>query len=253
MVCVSTASANYHLCQQGRFVSVVSLIILITFTGFGLIQAHAVEVFPVNSNPLEVPYNEWVKRYWNWWMTVSQEDIDGSQCLINKSDKMVMLMEPDQAGVYNYRCSINSTQGIIVPVFIGWCDTSPDNEGNVQPINQLLQCARDANSGEIDAVVKVNGTTIAELHVDNYNPVGPNGKVNIQELTPEDFELRIEEDSYKVQQGFTKAGPWKASSFGWWAFIEPLQQPGKYEIYYYAQRVAETTTVREITYDLDVR
>jgi hypothetical protein len=106
-------------------VFVLSLIVLATITVTGQYSVYGVEVIPKDEPPLGTPYDVWVAKYWNWVISLSTEEAtpknDG--CLINKADSMVMLMQTTFGGTHNQVCNISSTNAIMIPLWVGWCDT----------------------------------------------------------------------------------------------------------------------------------
>jgi hypothetical protein len=58
------------------------------------------------------------------------------------------------------------TQGILIPLWIGWCENSPIGTAGRPPNKPLSQCAREVpNLGNIRSDVKVDGISVAKLDV----------------------------------------------------------------------------------------
>lgn len=58
------------------------------------------------------------------------------------------------------------TQGILIPLWIGWCENSPIGTAGRPPNEPLSQCAREVpNLGNIRSDVKVDGISVAKLDV----------------------------------------------------------------------------------------
>jgi hypothetical protein len=117
-------------------------------------------------------------------------------------------------------CQISSNQGVIIPLWIGWCDTGSDKNEN------LTKCAKEQNLGNIGSDVKVDGIPVAKLDVKQSVIPGSglldykiNSLTNVTQSTSRTFTLTISPDTYKPNQ---VAGRWQAVSDGWWVFLKPL-------------------------------
>ena len=146
------------------------------------------------------------------------------------SEPMVMLMETaDVNSPPTQSCQISSNQGIIVPLWIGWCDTGSTPGSDAA----LTKCAREQNLGNILSDVKVDGVPIAKLDVQQTEQSGSlNYKIrtlsNVTEFSSKGFPLVIPADTHKPNQ---VTGKWRAVSQGWWVFLKPLP-PGQHTIFY---------------------
>ena len=66
----------------------------ILLINIGFTTVYGAEVFSKNEQPFGIPYNEWIGKYWKWWITLTPEQSEppNGSCLINKTDSMVMVL-----------------------------------------------------------------------------------------------------------------------------------------------------------------
>jgi hypothetical protein len=219
----------------------IFLLFSIFFAFPGLHNAYGVELFSKDEKPFGVSYDDWVANYWNKWIGKNTDEATPKPggCLIvnddNKSASLVMLMETaDVSSPPTQVCKIASKQGIMIPLWIGWCSTGdPGHEHDSDA--QLTKCAREvANLGNIRSDVKVDGVPVAKLDVRMSMISGKldykiNSLTNITELYQKNgFELTVPSDTHKPN---VPSGTFRAGAHGWWLFLKPLP-PGEHTIYY---------------------
>jgi hypothetical protein len=94
------------------------LVFSIFFAFSGPHSAYGIELFSKDERPFGVSYDDWIAKYWNWNISLNTDEFtpkpDG--CVINKSDSMVMLIDPTVEGSPHLVCTISSKQGIMIPM-----------------------------------------------------------------------------------------------------------------------------------------
>jgi hypothetical protein len=199
---------------------------LLFFTFPEVQSVYGVELFSKDEAPFKIPYDVWVSKYWNWDFSLNTDEFtpkpDG--CLINKSASLVMLMNTVVAGSPHQVCEISSKQGIMIPMWIAWCDTGDPTYKDYSD-EQLTKCAREVyNLGNIRSEVKLDGLTVAKLDVRMSLMSGKldykiNSLTNVTEFYSNGFNITIPADTHQAGQ---VPGTWRAGSHGWWVFLKPL-------------------------------
>jgi hypothetical protein len=214
------------------------LVFSILFAFAGLRSVYGVEMFSKDEKPFGVSYDDWISKYWNWDFSLNTDQFTPKpdECLINKSDSLVMLMNTVVEDSPHQVCKISSKQGIMIPLWIAWCSTS--NKGHEHDSDeQLTKCAREVfNLGNIRSDVKVDGILVAKLDV-RMSLIPGSGKLdykinspltNITEFYSKGFNITIPPDTH---QGYQVPGNWRAGAHGWWVFLKPLPT-GEHTVFY---------------------
>ena len=191
-------------------------------------MVYGIGTFSKDEKPFGKSYGDWASEFWNKWIAknIDQATPKPGGCLIvnddYKSEPMVMLMETaDVNSPPTQACQISSNQGIIVPLWVGWCDA-----GGSPGVN-LTKCAKEENLGNIVSDVKVDGVPVAKLDVRQSVIPGSglldykiNSLTNVTQSTSKVFTLTIPSNSVEIPNNV--AGTWQAASDGWWVFLKPL-------------------------------
>jgi hypothetical protein len=221
---------------------IITTFLLIVFCN--LVNSHiaqAVAVYPADGEPFGTSYDEWVAKFWNWWLSQSMQEIvpKPGGCVANISGSLVMMMENAYATNAHQTCEITSSQGIMMPLWISWCDNVSD-KSRIRPdanlSQELSECARENYSvGNIKSEVKIDNVPFAKLDVSNQFRSGKldykiNSLNNVTTLNTTSFTLTVPCDSHNPSAPRCKTV--EAGSYGWWIFLKPLP-PGEHLISYY--------------------
>ncbi|HKQ21198.1 MAG TPA: hypothetical protein VJS91_04090 [Nitrososphaeraceae archaeon] len=208
---------------------IVAIILSTQFTIFGTSYASEITFYTEKDQPFGVTLGQWIEKYWAWWIKVPLSDFDEStmkpisNCLMNKSESMVLLMELTVKGNPHQECTISGKQGIIVPIWTGyWYETDADMKKNNWTDDYLLMNARTgSNAGEIDGEVKIDGAVIANVHaISDPSGVKYTLKENITEVGAKGFKLTFPANGHTG----VPEGTYPSAVHGWFVFVKPLKE-----------------------------
>ena len=231
-------------CALSCMIVAFFILLLATIAITQLNNVYGVKFFTNGEKPFGVSYDDWISKYWNWDFSLNNKVFNskGSECLANNSSSMVMLLNTVADSTLK-QCTISSKQGIMIPLWIAWCDTGTDkmklanpNAKGEQLDKELIDCARRTyNLGNIASQVVVDGYRVANLGVKlsldpvtgalNYNK---NSLSNVTEFYSKGFTATLPPDSHQASQ---KPATWRAGSQGWWVFLKPLPL-GQHTVFY---------------------
>ena len=237
----------------------LALLILgsILLINIGFTAVYGATVFSKDDRPFGIPYDEWIGKYWKWWITLTpelSEPPDGS-CLVNKTDSMIMVLNPSVGGKHELECDISSKDGIMIPSWNGFYENNDkDNLPDNTLIEQLSNFTKEqVNLGAVTSDVKVDGKSVAQLDEITSKDGGYkiNTMNNFTEIYAKPFNITIPENTYLPDQ---VTGTWPSGAHGWFTFLKPLP-PGDHKVSYSlsVQGVGADNVASENTYTFHVK
>jgi hypothetical protein len=209
---------------------VIGLLLLFTlvFSNFHqeISSSVVVNLYTEKDEPSGIPLNEWIGQWWNWWIKVPKDALqsDGapkSNCLINKSNSMVMLMETTLKKKPQ-ECNISSKESIMIPLWTAYFyDYPADALKSPKTYQQLDEIARsNYNHGFITGKVSVDNIPVASLNVESSKSgVKVNLMQNVVEVYAKGYNITVYEDTHKPGN---LVGTFPAGAHGWFVFLKPL-------------------------------
>ena len=129
----------------------------------GLSSAYGVEFYSNNEEPFGVPKDVWMSKWWTWWITPTIDEATPKPegCLVHNMGSIVVLMDTIVSGRPHQVCEISSSQGIMIPLWTAFWDSSDAGDENLT-YEQLSQKAREvADLGAVTSLVKVDGSPVS--------------------------------------------------------------------------------------------
>lgn len=170
-------------------------------------------LFLKGSTPYEVPYEEWLARWWQWNLQIPTAlhpiaNPGITECPVGDSGPVSFLTQKLQ-GNSQYNCTIPTGNAILVPIGTGEC-TNDEAKSNIP--EEMIKCATegdkyitfDSSIDDISLLVKPN--------------IDPNLDENNNYATTRIFDIMIPDDNFLN----LVPGQWKDAAAGYFIFLKPL-------------------------------
>jgi len=174
-------------------------------------QTPEFKIFPINSRPYGLTYEQWSIEWWSWLLTIPKEhnpvyDNNGTNASVNQENSSVFfLCQTFNENGSNPTRSVNIKMGnsLFFPL-INWISVSPEDGLTT---NDLVMKAKSKMNSIADLKIIVNGDRI----IDCFS------------------KYRVQTDSFFVNLPMNnilgvKAGPSKIASDGFWILTKPISK-----------------------------
>ena len=196
---------------------------------------NAIRIFSVESAPFGLQFSEWCVRWVKWCLEQPIEtnpamDATGRNCCQNQSGP-VWFLAGTFGGPATRKCTLPMEKAIMFPVIEKECSFAEDKDISTEA--DLISRTTDQTSNISHLEASVDGVTLQDLR-----------RYRVQTHV---FDLVFPKNNvYSVQEG-----PTRATSNGFWVFLEPLCV-GEHKIYFKGvHRHPDFHT--EVTYHLHIK
>jgi hypothetical protein len=180
--------------------------------------------------PLGTPLEKWAADYWQWWANIPLSEIlklksGGTECLIGSdpTGQMTYLTNTYDLRNLKFKCSLSSTDYVLVPLLVGECDDTL-TDVTLVTLTDYWTCGKNTDTTFKSASVWLDGKRIFE-RVDGKETDSTNA---ILVRNSPQFELLISSDKNHLE---IDAGSHTAVVDGWYLVLNPLP-PGEHTISY---------------------
>lgn len=181
--------------------------------------ANSVDIFPPNSNPYGLTYEQHVENFWKWMLPIPKDsnpwdDQTGKNCLSGQSESnsSVFYLSGNGGGKSDRICTVPAGKGLFIPV-------SPmeisDKEAPNTSVDDLHRIAKNDQDSVTSLYLKINDK--------EYN----RNDLSAYRIDTKDFEVVFPKNAIF---GVTE-GPSRAVADGYYVITEPLEK-GNHTISY---------------------
>lgn len=198
------ALITLHTYRKLYIVTSFVFIILVagTFSAYGISSP---STFLKGSTPYDVPYEDWITKWWQWNIQIPKEQhpqLLGSalkKCPVGESGNVSFLTHSLQ-GKTEYSCTIPAGNAIMIPISTGEC-TSDEAKSSVPA--DMIKCFSEG-----DKYLTFDAT------VDGVRLNGLDQNYAISDI----FNMTVPKDNFLD----SKPGQWKTGTGGYFAFLKLL-------------------------------
>jgi hypothetical protein len=131
------------------------------------------QIFPLDSKPYGLTYNDWTAKWWQWALSIPKDsnpggDTTGKDCAL-KQNGPVWFLSGTFGGAATRTCTIPAGKAIMLPLINAECDYLA--KPNLKTEQQLLACAKSENEGITGLDATVDGVKTQGLQ--NYRVQSP--------------------------------------------------------------------------------
>ena len=214
------------------FLSLLFSILLISVLNIaGEVTDNQVQIFTPNQEPFSIPYEEHVKNYWKWQLSLPIDkspfkDETGEKCASGQSDlnSSVFYLSGGGGGIHQRECKMPVGKGLFIPVLTA--EFSDKEVPNASP-EELSKLAKIDQDHVTSLYLEINGEKI-------FDEKYPEGIANTKNSTAQKY--RIHTDAFDVVFPDNaifgaSAGHSKVVADGFYVITEPLKK-GNYTVVY---------------------
>ncbi len=217
------------------------LVLLFSFTLSPVAGSDSVNIFPPGSKPYGLTYEEHIKNFWTWILSIPADenptdDPTGEKCATGQlnTNSSVFYLSGNGGGFSDRTCKVLSGKGLLIPVMIvEWSDKEVPNAS----VEQLHESA------------KKDQDSVNSLYL----------KIGNKEYQYEDLlKYRTHTDVFDVvfpdngMFGVIEGGPSKVVADGFYIITEPLAK-GSYPIHFKSSLICLDPDCAEPNFATDVK
>ena len=206
--------------------------------------SNTVNIFEPESKPYGLTYEQHVKNFWKWMISIPEEsnpwhDNTGAKCSNGQvgSNSSVFYLAGNGGGANTRTCHVPAGKGLFIPV-------SPmeqtDKETPGASVEELRAITKNDQDGVTSLYLKIGDREFSKQDLAKYR------------IPTSDFEVTFPE---KGIFGVTSSGPSKSVADGYYVITEPLTK-GNYTIVYKSSLLcaavdcAAPNFVQDVTYNI---
>jgi hypothetical protein len=236
-----------HLMTFLAATSILSILLLSSFTLSAVAGSSSVKIFPPESKPYGLTYSDHIKNFWKWALAIPDNenpvnDQTGQKCTAGQSNttgesntnSSVFYLTLNNGGISERTCTVPAGRGLFIPVMqVEWSD----KEAPGASVEELSKSARKDQDSVNSLYLKIG-----------------NKEYNFDELN----KYRIHTDPFDVVfadngiYGVKEGGPSKVVADGRYVITEPLPK-GNHTVHYKSSLICPDPDCAEPNFAQDIK